>query len=346
VNDLFGRSGARLARVPRLRAAYLIRSHWVSGTKSRKVVFAAVCGVALFAALLAGEREPAGRMLEWLRPHIFAAAILAALSSAVMVARRRALTRIEFTRSWLAALPIKSSTARWEALLIDMVPAAAAVAALAAIFCTAAIVLGFASGSGSNSALRICAAMSCGVIFGAILSFTIPVPKPADLPPGSRYVPHPRARRSTALRPSLKALGIWPVRQMFARAQPKMVSRALMPILVMMPLGSTADTAMVVVGLFLSIGALSLLIPAAASVGAQLHRWLAPLPLRAGTVLRACIGPSLAVIVGASAVSAWLLSLLGVADSAATAIGACLAVSCASLALLGIEVARIHAGRR
>ena len=60
--------------------------------------------------------------------------------------------------------------------------------------------------------------------------------------------------------PRLSALGSWPVRQMFAWAQPKIVARAMIPILVMMPLGTTADAAMVVIALFGVVGALLLIV--------------------------------------------------------------------------------------
>lgn len=337
--DVFGANGTRLAGAPRLRAAYLIRSGRAARRRLRGVVLIAA-GIAVLAALLLSELESAARMLAWLRQHIIAATILAAVAGTAMTARRRGLMRAEFKSSWLAALPIRRAAARWESLIIDMAPAAAAVAALAVIFLAAAIALAFVPGSSGISAVSVCAAMSAGVIGGAIFSYAIPAPKPIDLPPGSRYVPHRRPRRFSALRPSLKALGYWPVRQMFARAQPRMVSRATLPLLVMMPLGTMADTAMVVIGLFLTTGALSLLIPSAISVSVQLRRWVAPLPVRAGRVLRAYLVPSLAVIAGASALDAWLLIVVGKSIPAAAAIGLCLAVLGISLTLGGIWLSR------
>jgi hypothetical protein len=125
VSDLFGVNGPRLAGTPRLRAAFLIQSHRASRPRFRAAVLASAICAALLAALLYGEREPAALMLAWLRHHIFAAAVLAALGSAVVVARRRALARIEFRRSWLAvllathSLDIVEHYADRAALLID-----------------------------------------------------------------------------------------------------------------------------------------------------------------------------------------------------------------------------------
>jgi hypothetical protein len=52
---------------------------------------------------------------------------LAALVSAVAVARRRVCQRIEFRRSWLAALPIRLAIVRREALANEAAPVGAAV---------------------------------------------------------------------------------------------------------------------------------------------------------------------------------------------------------------------------
>lgn len=123
------------------------------------------------------------------------------------------------------------------------------------------------------------------------------------------------------MRPSLKSLGQWPVRRMFARAQPQMVARAIVPVLVMMPLGATADNAMVVVCLFLVAGSLSLLIPAVISVSALVRRWMAPLPVTTDSLMRTYLLPSLGTIVGAGAVAAWLLFILGASGLASVAAG-------------------------
>ena len=166
------------------------------------------------------------------------------IASAVATARRRVRKRTEFARSWLAALPVQARTAVWEARLIELLPAAAAVAALTGVFLAVAALAAFTDGRGIGSALTVWAAMSGGVIVGAVASYGLRHPKPVDLPPGSRYVPHGRRRAAAALRPSLKALGVWPLRLMFARAQPKLVARAILPILVMMPIGTSAAAAL------------------------------------------------------------------------------------------------------
>jgi hypothetical protein len=157
-------------------------------------------------------------------------------------------------------------------------------------------------------------------------SFLIRQPKPVDLPPGSRYVPHAKSRRAAKIRPTLSALGSWPIRQAFAWAQPKVVSRAIIPILVMMPLGTTADTAMVVIGMSGIIGVLLLVWLGVMSAGRLARRWLAPLPVRSGEVIRAFLLPVCAVIVAASAIEALLLLVLNASYRSAAEVGAWTAV--------------------
>jgi hypothetical protein len=339
-------SRIRMAGAPRLMTAYLIRLNRRTKPPRRGAAIARSCIGTLGAALLFIEREPVARSLEWLQSHVLVAAGLAAIGSAVTVARRRVLTRAEFARGWLAALPIRPATARWESLVLETVPASAAVLALAVISFAVAIVLSFAPGSASSAAFGVCAWLSGAVILGAMASYAIPRPEPVDLPPGSRYVPHRRTGKAGVLRPSLKALGHWPVRQMFARAQPKIVARAVVPVLVMMPLGTMADTAMVVVGVFLVAGALSLLIPAAISVSALVRRWVAPLPVRADRLMRTYLVPSLGVIAGASAVEACLLFVLGASLRTSLAIGLCTAVFGVLITIGGVRLWRAPTRRR
>ena len=215
----------------------------------------------------------------------------------------------------------RSAAARWEALLIETFPASAALVVIAVLALIAAVAL---AQLGAVAALW--ADLSGGVVLGVIIGYFIPAPKPIDLPPGSRYVPHRHVAKTTPVRASLKALGQWPIRQMFAWAQPKAVSRATIPILVMMPLGTMADTAMGVIALFGVIGSLLLVWSAAISVSRLAARWLAPLPVRAGAVVGAILLPACAFIAGASAMEALLLLLFNVSYRNAIMSGASTAV--------------------
>jgi hypothetical protein len=282
-------------------------------------------------ALMWVERDPVAQVLAWARLHSLVCGGLAAVASAIQVARRRVLERKEFARSWLVAVPMRLSLARWEALIIETLPATTALAALTVLGLSAGLVLAFAGGRHSGALLSVWATLSVGVAIGAVVGYAMPAPKPVEAPPGSRYVPHHKRNRAAKIRPSLAALGAWPVRQMFAWAQPKMVARATVPILVMMPMGSTADVAMGAIAVFGVNGALVLLCMAATRLSRLIQGWMAPLPARAGVVTRAFLQPTFGVIVGASAFEALLLLTFGMsyrssaAAAAATAVIGCLA---------------------
>jgi hypothetical protein len=324
----------RLASTPRLMTAYLIRCNRKTLPQLRgwAVLLAGAGLVAL--VLLYGERGRLAQVVEWLREHILAASGLASIATAIAVARRRYAERAEFAKSWLAALPMRTSMARWEALLIEMLPAAAVEAGLAGIFVGVAV----SAPASSGSALALWASMSGGVAAGAIASYAIPSPKPIDLPPGSRYVPHRRVAKASALRPSLKALGFWPLRLMFARAQPKLVTRAILPVLVLMPIGTSAATAMCVIALYGVAGVLLLLLPAAISVSVSVRAWMAPLPVRISQVMQVVVIPTLGIIVGAGAAAGLLLFAMGVSLRTSLASGLCMAFIGCLLTLAAVQL--------
>ena len=309
---------------PRFAAAKLIR---LNRRKRAGVspILAACLSLGVLIALLWAEATVAPS-LKWLRAHGLLCAGFAAVTSAVLIARRRALKRAEFARSWLAAVPVRASTARWEALLIETFPAIAAIGLLAMLSISYMLVLAITKRADIFAPFVVWAYLCGGIAAGVIGSFLVPQPKPADLPPGSRYVPHQRVSRVARFRPSLSALGSWPIRQAFAWAQPKIISRALIPILVMMPMGTTADTAMVVVALFGMSGVLLLVWSGVMSVSRSARRWLAPLPVRSGEVIRAFLLPACAVIVAASACEALLLLAVNVSYRTSAEVGACTAV--------------------
>jgi hypothetical protein len=121
---------------------------------------------------------------------------------------------------------------------------------------------------------------------------------------------------------------------MFAWAQPKVVARALIPVLVMMPLGTKADEAMIAIALFGLLFAMSLLSSAVISVGRAAQRWLAPMPVRQAAVLRAILLPVWSVIAAASVIAALLLRVFNVSYRVSAMVGALAAViGCALTAI-------------
>jgi hypothetical protein len=343
---LFGVRSGRLTGAPRLMSAYLIGSNCAASLRLVSLVLG-LSGL-LVLALLYLERDWIFKIGAWLRHQILGAIGVTLIATAIATARRRVRKRTEFAQSWLATLPVTAGIAVWETLLIELLPAAAAVAALTGVFLALAA-LAAVTGRGIGSALTVWAALSGGVIAGAVASYGLGHAKPADLPPGSRYVPHGRTRAATVPRPSLEALGVWPLRLMFARAQPKLVARAILPILVMMPIGTSGAAAICIIAIYVVAGALLLLIPAAISVGGLSGRWMAPLPVRGLAVMRAVLTPAIVAIVVASAAEGLLLIVIGVSTRASAAAALCIAGAGCLLTLTAAGwwrkrlFARIHA---
>ena len=223
---------------------------------------------------------------------------------------------------------MRARIAHWQALLIERFPPLAAVAALSGVYIAVAALAAFTAGRGGGSALTVWASMCGGVIVGAIASYALPSPRHIDLPPGSRYVPHRRVAKTAAVQPSLQALGIWPLRLVFARAQPKLVARAILPILVLMPIGTSATAALCVIAIYVVAGALLLLIPAAISVSSKVRGWVAPLPVRACSLMQAVLIPTIIAIVGASAAEGLFLFLMEVSLRSAAVTGLCVGSRC------------------
>jgi hypothetical protein len=276
-----------------------------------KAAIAFLLLIGLFAALV-NERQALALTVQWLRSNALGCAGFAAFFSALGVAQRRNLLRTQFPRSWLAAVPVAAATARREAFLIEALPAGIAVAAFCLLAAVSSLALAFAPGPNGSATFVVLAYLSGGVAGGVALSFLIPRPKPADLPPGSRYVPKPRINRAAIVRPSLSALGRWPIRQMFAWAQPKVVARALIPVLVMMPLGTKADDAMIAIALFGVLLAMTLLTSAVISVSRAAQRWLAPVPVRQAAIIRTFLLPACSVIAAAGVAAALLLLVFNI----------------------------------
>jgi phosphatidylserine/phosphatidylglycerophosphate/cardiolipin synthase-like enzyme len=339
----------RLGNAPRLMVAYL---GWLNRYRARPrsyllLAAALLIGWGTVALLLGMAQRSSTSALRWANRHAFLVAGLAACISGAVVSRRRALSQSEMPRSWLAALPVSRTIARWEAAAIETAPALGATCGVAAA--CAALLPSLTAAHLSPAALAAPGfAATAGIVVGTVICYLLPVPKATELPPGSRYVPHRRVVRVTNPAPSLSALGRWPVRQMFASARPKAVSRALMPILLMMPLGSTADAAMLVIALSVVIGAMLLLASATIRVSKESCRWLKPLPLRATLLAQCLLGPPLVVNAVAALIAAWLFWIMGASPARSLKLGASLMALCSLMASAGsgAMIYRAQLGRR
>ncbi len=321
-----------LAKAPRLRTTYLATRN--GGPQAvRRYLLAALALPTLLIAIACLDPQ-------YLHRHVLLLAGIAAFVACVLVARRRSLKRTQASRSWTAALPVQPSIAAWEALLIEVAPALVMAGAVIVAFAIASLWVAAAIFTGLE--------ITAGIVVGTLVSYCMPAPKAVVLSPGSRYVPHRRGVQAPVPQGSLSALGTWPLRQMFASARPKAVARATLPMLLIMPMGATADSAMLILAILGVTGALLLLVSSTMAVGAWAARWVQPLPLSDGVLLRVLLGRALTVIFCAAVVAGWLLWVMGTPVVRSGIIGALTAAASSLIAVVGCRLAilRTLKGRR
>lgn len=325
-----------LAKAPVLLTAYLVWVNRGRRRRQRELLVTLALSIAWMAAAsiyVHADRAAAISTLAWLRRHDLFWATISAVVAAVLVSRRRALNQIAASRSWTAALPVERSTAKWQAIAVESAPAFVLACVLTAIFGSLSLIADF--NTGIPAPIFTWVATTGGIMLGAGLSYLLPSLRQEEIYESSRYVPRRRRTEPAIITGSLSALGSWPVRQMFGSARPKTVARVMIPILLSVPLGSTAGDAILAIGLLTTIGAVLLLVAAAISVSGKASRWLKPLPLSSGLVARRTVMPALAFMFCATAIESWLIWVLGSTVARCIAIGVLTLVASMIFAVAG-----------
>jgi hypothetical protein len=80
------------------------------------------------------HRAAAVSTIAWLHRHDLFWATISAIVAGALVSRRRALLQVAASRSWIAALPVERSTDKWQAIVVESVPALVLGCGLAALF--------------------------------------------------------------------------------------------------------------------------------------------------------------------------------------------------------------------
>ena len=250
------------------------------------------------------HRAFAGAAFNELQQHSMTIAMLAGIVSAIAVSHQRSVHVARVERSWLAALPVSRRARCVEALALQLIPVIA-ILVLISGFCLLTGAVFVVAGLAAGPCVVTWHAVVLGISLGAAVGLAVPLPKPVIPHPGSRYVPH-RAMRGRRPVPSIAALGIWPIRRMFAMLRPKALSRAMLLVLLTVPMGTTAAAAMVWIGQLGALMAFALLATSVVYVIRAARHWLRPLPLSSRRLgVTAAILPAM-VMVGIGIVMAWL----------------------------------------
>jgi hypothetical protein len=277
--------------------------------RSRTDVLYAVAAATAWLLVTAGllwARASFGSLLGRFARHPVLLALVAGLAAAALTGRRRAHIQSEAPRSWLAAVPVAPLVARAESLTLTVVPVIWIGAAVTLLFLTAAAAA-LVEGTPTARLTAAYGAAMAGLGLGTLMSYLMPLTRPEVLPPGSRYVPKSGSRRAKPLEPSLAPLGIWAVRYVFASARPEAVTRATIPVLLLMPLGTFADAAMLVLAIAAVSAGMLMLIVATLKVSASSARWLRPLPVRRAALARHVVLRPLVAFGIAGGVLSWLI---------------------------------------
>jgi hypothetical protein len=333
------RSGPRLLTARLTRRNQVARSHMGRlHTGRSRGWWLALCGVCALALVLGWSYDGAlATALIWMRKNIVIAGTFVAFCTLTLVARHRTATRADFAKSWLAALPVRRGIARREAFLLEIFPVLVGLATLTAMLALIELALiGHLQNAARDAAVVDGLWLAGAIILGGTASYAVPAPKIVVLPPGSRYVPKAQSKRGRPVRPTLSALGQWPVRKMFATAQPKIVARSLIPVLLSIGLQSKADVAMVAVGIFAAIAAITLLIPSVIQVSGAAARWLLPLPVTSRQLLAAVVRPSLVWVVAFSAMAGFLLTVMNASNAVAVTAAVIISLSSVAAIFLGV----------
>jgi hypothetical protein len=299
------RPPAGIAALPHVATRYL---QW--SNRFERVPIVRIATLGLLSAAVVGSwilwvhRLLVDEALSRLQRHTVMTAVLAGIVAAAFVSHRRSVHAARAPRSWLAALPISSRVRHIEALALQLGPVITVTVLISCFGLLTSAMLAVA-GLSAKSCLFAWRSLLLGTFLGAGGGLIVPHPKPPSPYPGSRYVPH-RTIPGRHPVPSLGGLALWPIRSMFAMLRPKTLSRTLLPVLIMMPLGTTAAAAMVRVGIFAAWAALLFLVVSVVCVYRAARRWLKPLPLSVHRLGFAISGRAVIVMMGIGAVAAWL----------------------------------------
>lgn len=326
----------RLAATPRLLGAYYaVGNRWRRrGRRDRSLLIGLVSLWAALIALLAGcSREALSACCVWLTSHGLPLAAASLAGAVILVSRRRSVVRADAARSWLAALAVPRGAAFFESRTLEWVPA---LCLLGVVAIGGASLLAVAASRGIATLLSLAqtvGALEGAVLIGALCSYLIPPGRDEDLPPGSRYVPHRRRTGPPLPRASLTGLAQWPVRRLFALLRPKVVTRAVVPVLMAVPLGASADSALVMLGVTATSAALLLFLVSLRDASRASQRWLRPVSLSPSVVCQALLGRALAGMTVLAALWGGLVWAAGMTARDALQRSLCLWSLCATIAV-------------
>ncbi|MBW4051857.1 MAG: hypothetical protein HIU85_10400 [Proteobacteria bacterium] len=322
----------RLSRRPHLAAALLRWRNAFRLRRARTLGIGALCA-ALVAVVLAVP--PTGAILQWFGASPIITFAVSACLFGLSAVRRQERMRSDAAISWLAALPVPSSS-------VLRLVLAAAIRLLAAI---AAVGLAWIVGwLAAAAAVRLVYVVAAGALTGTLAGSPLSGGA-ATGSPGWHYASVRRARPHWATAPSLVPLSYWPVAQGRIFSRPR-TSRVMLFALLAIPAGrrDPGEVAIAVAAGCLTVFTLLSLSTAAVRAAGDAARWLAPTTIRRRTFVAAFIWQ---VAVKQAAVLAVVILLSCAVDyPQALRVGSAIASAYLAISCAAIGVACVRACHR
>jgi hypothetical protein len=205
-------------------------------------------------------------------PNSTAIGVLVALSSSMWTHGGRIRWTAFYLGGWVSTLPVRSSVRH----RVIAVRSFALSGVLIVVLLAALPLLNHAVSSASALTVRLLLTCAAALLVGSLLGWWLPARARLSSASPSR----PMVLRQVGGRASLGALAQWGKLQTRRWFEPRIVSRLIAPAMLILPLGTSANLALALVGLWVIILYLLITLRATVHVARKGGDWLRPTPLR------------------------------------------------------------------
>jgi hypothetical protein len=244
--------------------------------------------------------------------HLQIVLIMAAVQASAVVKRQRTKWQATYVHSWLATLPLQPS-AFTRAIALRAFSSALIVLIVVCVVALGASVL---SHSGIAESLRLLGIYCVGGVMGSLLGWWFPqrtrrVDQIASTDAGAA------GSAAQVVTPSLNVLSRWPIAQARVWNNPRTLVRTLLPVMLAIPMGVSANVAIAILILLGVSVHLVVLLRATAYVAGKSAAWLRPTPISLGRFTWAVMRRPLLQQVQWSVLASVMLIALGCAPATA-----------------------------
>jgi hypothetical protein len=254
----------------RLETTNHLRAWYLHGRRIR-MWFAIAMIAAAVAAVIALATQFAPVLLRVVAPHLLTVNVLVALQASVLAHWGRRKWTAIYASNWLSTLPVSRSQTAGVIALRAFLASAPLLALPPGVVLLARLCV---PGSGAiTSALLTGIGIATAV--GALLGWYLPAHEIRHSLPA---LPYATARGASAV-PRLVALSRWTQTQTRVWLQPRSLARLLLPAMLLLPMGTSANVAIALLSLWVLALYLLVLLRAMVQVAREGAAWLRPTPL-------------------------------------------------------------------